>query len=188
MNQTHRLLLTDNFKRIKKLCQILWNKRFEKLFSPLGVEYEDYEAQALLEISANIHTYDPTKGTSFLTFCGVIVNNKLKTYATHLNRDKRIINSLTVSLNQTDKTEAELIEGVSDSTLTDLQADFKTVEKILQVLPKNKREILKLLMYDYTAEEISNKLHLPIMYVKDVASNLHHNPKLIQAINILLRR
>lgn len=188
MNQIHRQLLTDNFKRIKKLCQILWSKQFEKLFSPLGVEYEDYEAQALLEISANIHTYDPAKGTSFLTFCGVIVNNKIKTYATRLNRDKRIINSLTVSLNQTDETETELIEEVSGNTLTDLQANFQTAEKILQVLPKNKREILKLLMYDYTAEEISKKLHLPVMYVKDVASNLHHNPKLIQAINILIRR
>ena len=193
MNQEQQDFLKNNFKILQEQIEKLWKTKFKKLFIPLNLSYDDFEGQAFLEICKNIPYYDSSKGTSIKTFCSVIVEKKLKTYATALNRDKRKADTYAQSLNQSmsEENDIELIDLIADKPELDTAIEMENdqaIEKILTILPLQERKILSLKMQGFTNLEISAKTKLDISYVKDVAKHLSDNAELRKAVQIHLRR
>jgi len=189
MEQKCKDLITENYDQILNQIRVLWKKKFEKLFIPLNVTYDDFEGQALLEISLNIPKYDCDKGAKLLTFCSVIINNKMKTYATSLNREKRKINTYAQSLNQSisDESEIELIDLIqSDSPEVESKItndDYvKYIKDIIQFLPLRKKKIVEYLIKGYNSEEISKQINIPVCIVKGDILTISEDSNIISAI------
>lgn len=185
MKASSRNILQDEYPNIKKWVSILWTKRFQKLFAPLNIDYEDFEAEAFLLICKNIDKYDPVKA-KLSTFLTAVLNNKLKSWATYLNRNIRKADTYSISINTQADNEMEIADLLQAPTNIEYEAEEKenavTCVSFLYCLPLREQEIAIKLFSGVSIPDISVQTGYSIKAVKNIIRSIRENVQLNASI------
>jgi RNA polymerase sigma factor (sigma-70 family) len=177
--------LVEQDENIRQTIDILWNLTFHKIFRYLKTDYDDFASEARHHIYNNFPNWDNNK-SSFKTFCSLIINTKMRTYATELNRQKRTLDMYAESLSQMigDDTGLELEDVITDGEYIDISETEMIVADILNSLHFRKEKlIVHCVMDGYTQDEIAKKLHMSKSSVSGVLENIRHKSELRELIH-----
>lgn len=177
--------LVEQDENIKQTIDVLWNLTFHKIFIHLKTDYDDFASEARQRIYDNFSNWD-SKKSSFKTFCSLIVNTKMRTYATELNRQKRTLDMYAESLSQMigDDTGLELEDVVTGGEYIGISETEMIVSDILDSLQFRKEKlIVNYVMDGYTQDEIAKKLHMNKTSVAGALENIRQRSEVRQLIH-----
>lgn len=149
-------LLRREYSHIRQWIFALWNTQFNKIFTPLNIDVEEFAAQSMLEICENIDKFDPAK-SKLITFVVMVVRNKMKSYVTFLNREVRRLNIYSESLNKPlVGGETELIDTIQDISIDICTSiEDEQIMETITVLPDFQQSIVKDLVRGLSVEDIA---------------------------------
>jgi len=188
LTEESQLILQSEYSHITQWIFALWNNQFNKIFIPLNVDFEEFSSQSMLEICENIDQFDPHK-SKFITFVSMVIKNKMKSYATYLNRDTRKLNVYCESLNQCIKdTDTELINTIADAS-SDIQSAVEETQilKTISVLSDFQQTIVKDLVKGFSIEDIAFYHNTTIDKIKSEISLIQDNIQFRTALFLYLK-
>lgn len=156
----------DENKELKKIVNPILIRRFAWIPQK---DYDDFYSIASEVVWDCEEKFDGTK--KFKSFVSTCIHNKVKSYITHMNRDKRMAkdedgnplhnSSLDAHISDEDSTTlGDYIDGdfcVEDEVIGD---NDEMVECCLNALPNIQRKIIELKMEDISVENIKQQLNL----------------------------
>lgn len=122
-------------------------------------------------------SYDGSKNNNFHKFLMDCLKRKVKTYITHLNRDRRKANIIAESIYQqineeSSKTLEDTIEDFATINIDDRVEANEVLEEIYKILKPKERKYIELTLLGYDNKTIADKLNLSIKYVNGINKRL----------------
>lgn len=188
MTEESQLILQSEYSHITQWIFALWNNQFNNIFTPLNVDFEEFSSQSMLEICENIDQFDPHK-SKLITFVSMVIKNKMKSYATYLNRDTRKLNVYCESLNQCIKdTDTELINTIPDVS-SDIQSTVEEPQilKTISALSDFQQIIVKDLVKGLSVEDIAFYRNTTVDKIKSEIALIQDNIQFRTALFLYLK-
>ena len=188
MTEESQNILRREYSHIRQWIFMLWNTQFNKVFTSLNIDVEEFAAQAMLEICENIDKFNPAK-SKLITFVAMVVRNKMKSYATFLNREVRKLNIYIDSLNKI------LIDGNTEliDTVQDVTVDISTpienneIMRTIAVLSDFQQDIVKDLVGGLSVEDIAIYRNTTEEKIKDQIKLIQDNIQFRTALFLYLK-
>ncbi len=154
--------------------------RFKVRALSLGIEYSDLMQESLLGFMSAVNTYDESNEVKFITYATMCIRRKLLNYIEKYSSIKSQTMNNALSLDDDnlalryikDTNEKEPLNSVIYREL------IKEINEKISVLNENERIILEYAISGLKAEEISEKLSIP---VKQVYNTLYRARKKLKS-------
>lgn len=154
--------------------------RFKVKALSLGIEYSDLMQESLLGFMSAVNTYDESNEVKFITYATMCIRRKLLNYIEKYSSIKSQTMNNALSLDDDnlalryikDTNEKEPLNSVIYREL------IKEINEKISVLNENERIILEYAISGLKAEEISEKLSIP---VKQVYNTLYRARKKLKS-------
>ncbi len=154
--------------------------RFKAKAISLGIEYSDLMQEALLGFMSAVNTYDETNDVKFITYATMCIRRKLLNYIEKNAsiKNQTMNNALSLDDENTslrfikDSNEKEPLNSVIYNEL------INEINEKIAVLNEKERTILEYAISGLKAEEIAEKMNLP---VKQVYNTLYRARKKIKS-------
>ena len=173
-----RDLLYDKYKYI---VEIIINKYKKSAYS-LSIDMQELTQEAWLGFSDALYSYNDSKEAGLATFISICVERKVENYVRdHSTKKMQFIReaiSLDNQVNQ-NMTYADIImdESSPDKIIEDEESKKELLIKIKESLSPREMEVYKLLMYDFTYEDISSILNVDMKKIYDYVYHIRKKLK-----------
>ncbi len=180
-----RQLITKYDKQINSNINYLWNNKFKPLFSALRIDYDEFKGISYLIICQNVPNWDGDQ-SSFMTFCNMVLQRKLNTYATAQNRQKRAAQTYAESIYQrvSDDNETELVDLVEDEG-SEINESSIVVERVLNSLfYKKERKVFKYFLDGYAMSDIARIMRMSEKTVSSLIKDICSRPEVARIVTV----
>ena len=173
-----RDLLYDKYKYI---VEIIINKYKKSAYS-LSIDMQELTQEAWLGFSDALYSYNDSKEAGLATFISICVERKVENYVRdHSTKKMQFIReaiSLDNQVNQ-NMTYADIImdESSPDKIIEDEESKKELLIKIKDTLSPRELEVYKLLMYDFSYEDISSILNIDMKKIYDYVYHIRKKLK-----------
>lgn len=163
-----RDILYDKYKYI---VDIVINK-YKKSAYYLSVDMQELQQEALLGFSNALYSYSGDKDTNLATFITLCVERRVDNYIKkHSTKKMKMIREI-VSLDDPIGENISLMDAVSDYSspekiLEDAEQSRDLLNKIKETLSPRELEIYKLLLYEFSYEDICSILKINMKKLYD---------------------
>ena len=171
------------YDKYKYIVDIIINK-YKKSAYYLSIDMQELKQEALLGFSDALYSYDYNKDSNLPTFISLCVERRVDNYVKkHSTIKMRMLKEM-ISLDDQIGENLSVMDVVSDNTtpeniMEDEEETKILLDKIKEVLSNKELEIYKLLLYNFSYEDISNILNIP---VKSIYDYVYHIRKKIKDI------
>lgn len=159
------------YDKYKYIVEIIVNKYKMSAYS-LSIDMQELTQEAWLGFSDALNSYNESKDASLATFISICVERKVENYVRdHSTRKMQFIREA-ISLDNRvsdNLTYADLImdEESPDKIIEDEERNKELLNEIKEKLSPQEMEIYKLLVYDFTYEDIASILNINIKKIYD---------------------
>ena len=173
-----RDVLYDKFKYI---VDIIINKYKKSAYS-LSVDMQELRQEALLGFSDALYSYTDDKEATLATFISLCVERKVDNYIKkHSTKKMRMLKEI-LSLDDQVAEDISLIDVIPDSSspedIIQDEEDYKSlVNNIKERLSAQEMEVYKLLLHNFTYEDISSILNISTKQVYDYVYHIRKKIK-----------
>ena len=173
-----RDLLYDKYKYI---VEIIINKYKKSAYS-LSIDMQELTQEAWLGFSDALYSYNDSKEAGLATFISICVERKVENYVRdHSTKKMQFIReaiSLDNQVNQ-NMTYADIImdESSPDKIIEDEESKKELLIKIKDTLSPRELEVYKLLIYDFSYEDISSILNIDMKKIYDYVYHIRKKLK-----------
>ena len=159
------------YEKYKYIVDIIINK-YKKSAYYLSIDMQELTQEALLGFSDALYSYNDSKESNLATFISICVERKVQNYIKKHSTRKMQLLKETVSLdNQLSEktTYADVImhEETPDKIIENEENTKELLDKIKQQLSPQEMEIYKLLLYEFSYEDISTILNISVKQIYD---------------------
>ena len=159
------------YEKYKYIVDIIINK-YKKSAYYLSIDMQELTQEALLGFSDALYSYNDSKESNLATFISICVERKVQNYIKKHSTRKMQLLKETVSLdNQLSEktTYADVImdEETPDKIIANEENTTELLDKIKQQLSPQEMEIYKLLLYEFSYEDISTILNISVKQIYD---------------------
>ena len=159
------------YDKYKYIVDIIINK-YKKSAYYLSIDMQELKQEALLGFSDALYSYDYNKDSNLPTFISLCVERRVDNYVKkHSTIKMRMLKEM-ISLDDQIGENLSVMDVVSDNTtpeniMEDEEETKILLDKIKEVLSNKELEIYKLLLYNFSYEDISNILNIPVKSIYD---------------------
>ncbi len=159
------------YDKYKYIVDIIINK-YKKSAYYLSIDMQELKQEALLGFSDALYSYDYNKDSNLPTFISLCVERRVDNYVKkHSTVKMRMLKEM-ISLDDQIGENLSVMDVVSDNTtpeniMEDEEETKILLDKIKEVLSNKELEIYKLLLYNFSYEDISNILNIPVKSIYD---------------------
>lgn len=173
-----RDLLYDKYKYI---VEIIINKYKKSAYS-LSIDMQELTQEAWLGFSDALYSYNDSKECGLATFISICVERKVDNYVrNHSTKKMQFIRDAISLDNQISDnlTYADIIvdEESPDKIIEDEESKKELLAKIKDALSPMELEVYKLLIYDFTYEDISSILNIDMKKIYDYVYHIRKKLK-----------
>ena len=166
------------YNKYKYIIDIILKKYLLSSYK-VGIEYSDFQQEALVGFSDALNSYNETKDASIATFITVCVERRLQNVIVKASslRNKMFLEALSLDYQQDDG--SSLKEIISDNSKNDPLVNMareenyeELIKKIEKELSDTEREVFTLLASGLTYKEISTELNKNLKQVDNAIQRL----------------
>ena len=163
-----RDILYDKYKYI---VDLIINK-YKKTAYYLNIDMQELKQEALLGFSDALYSYNYEKNANLPTFISICVDRRVDNYVKKHNTTKMRMLKEMISLDEQIGDDISLIDVISDETTPEDLIEEKEESRILlnsikKKLSDTELEIYKLVLNNFSYEDISEILNLSIKQIYD---------------------
>lgn len=137
-------------------------------------EKEELIGEAHLALMKAAKRFDNSK-SSFSTYAACVIKSQLKSWYRDQNRLCRIINKMSISLDDTDENDMAYVDKIASKDSFDDISD--SVQKYINTLNREGYAAVQLIMKGYTLKEIQNKWGYTAKQMSNLLDHLRKNER-----------
>ena len=173
-----RELLYDKYKYI---VEIIINK-YKKSAYYLSIDMQELTQEAWLGFSDALHSYNDAKDANLATFISICVERKIENYVKKHSTRKMQLMKEAVSLDNhvsDSLTYADILtdEGSPDVIMERRERKEELLQAIKEKLSEQEMEVCKLLLYEFSYEDISEILNISVKQIYDYVYHIRKKLK-----------
>ena len=159
------------YEKYKYIVDIIINK-YKKSAYYLSIDMQELQQEALLGFSDALYCYDSTKESNLATFISICVERKVDNYIKkHATPKMKMIKEI-VSLDDIVTDNISLLDVIGGDTSPEEKVEEKEetrllYEKIKEALSPKEMEICKLLVYNFSYDDIASILNINTKQIYD---------------------
>ena len=169
------------YDKYKYIVDIIINKYKKSAYS-LSVDMQELRQEALLGFSDALYSYTDDKEATLATFISLCVERKVDNYIKkHSTKKMRMLKEI-LSLDDQVAEDISLMDTIADTSspeeILQDEEEYKTlVNKIKERLSPQEMEVYKLLLHNFTYEDIASILNYSIKQVYDFVYHIRKKIK-----------
>lgn len=158
-------------------------KRYLYVSKQLGIDYAELRQEALVGFSDALANYNQDKGCKLSTFITLCIERRLSKFIRKMDTKKEQINQGTISLDQEIDEEFSLYDVLGDSSndpqmiLEEDESAKSLLEEAEIKLSSSEKEVLDLILSNYSYDDIAKKLGVPIKSIYNCIARIRNKLK-----------
>ena len=169
------------YEKYKYIVDIIINK-YKKSAYYLSIDMQELQQEALLGFSDALYCYDSSKESNLSTFISLCVERKVDNYIKkHSTKKMRMLKEI-LSLDDQVAEDISLMDTIADTSspeeILQDEEEYKTlVNGIKERLSSQEMEVYKLLLYNFTYDDIASILNINTKQVYDFVYHIRKKIK-----------
>lgn len=152
------------YDKYKYIVDIIINK-YKKSAYYLSIDMEELRQEALVGFSDALYSFNDSKEANLPTFISICVERRLGNYIKKNSTHKMQMIREVISLDEQIADDISLMDTIGDSTspeeiLEDEESVRDLIKNIKELLSPQEMEIYKLLLYNFSYDDISSILNI----------------------------
>ena len=170
------------YDKYKYIVDIIINK-YKQSAHYLSVDMQELRQEALLGFSDALYSFANSKEANLATFISLCVERRVTNYIKKHSTQKTAIMREIISLDTPIGEDMSLMDVVGsdpstpESILEEEEEAKALLEKIKDILSEQEMEVYKLLLYEFSYEDISSILNINIKRVYDLVYHMRKKLK-----------